>query len=362
MNLRASLLGVALVCLFAAPAVAQTSVSVAIVGLKDGDVIAGTVHLRADAASDVGIKRLDLSINDVVVAAIEPSELRRKVSVDYDWNTVWALGGSGMARNGRYMARAVAISNADKKQSVQIVVVVDNAATTPQGFSSQISEDVATMSWSPNPEPDIVGYIVQRDSGGGFLDVAQVSDTSYSETVAPGDHSYRVVALRSSEVSPAGKASAASASSSVHLDPPPTPQADDGGSGPTAGGKPVKNGKVGSVRLRDFRLDRGRNLAGAGGLTSFARLPQIGLTALPRLPEAGDAALAWGTYENQLPYELPEEGPIEVRGLGLSAASSSWSVIPPDGLRWVAAGMLLLALSGLLKILALRLRELPPRT
>ena len=62
----------------------------------------------------------------------------------------------------------------------------------------------------------------------------------------------------------------------------------------------------------------------------------------------------WGSYEEQLPYSLPEGSiPLTAAPARLAALSTT-KVIPLDALRWVAAGALMIVIAGLLQFLGMR--------
>jgi hypothetical protein len=77
----------------------------------------------------------------------------------------------------------------------------------PSGLSGDESDGTVMLSWLPNTESDLAGYVVERDSGGGFSDLATVGNVpEYVDTTPPaGDAHYRVVAIDT-----AGNRSAAS--------------------------------------------------------------------------------------------------------------------------------------------------------
>lgn len=367
----------ALLLFVAAPAHAQTAPKATVSGPGEGQAVQDTVHIHGEGSADLGIRRLEISIEGTVVAETEPSSMRTNVSLDYDWNTTQQLGGGGIARNGQYTIKVTATARGGGSSTDQRTVAVDNAASQPNGLSVDAADGFVNLTWSPNPEPDITTYLIQRDDGSGMTTVAQTNETSASDQPPAGDWTYFVSAVRYSAVSQSGNQSHPAQSDGVHIDAPvPTedpsseePSAGGGSTGaspssaPGTSGKPSKNGggKVGSVPVKAYGV-KGKRLSGTIGLTGFSKLPALsGLTSLPRLPEAQDAVMAWGTYDEQLPYELQSaETNPRAAGVGVGTEQTSWILMPPDGLRWVALGMLFVAAAALLKVLAVRLRFYQP--
>jgi hypothetical protein len=77
-----------------------------------------------------------------------------------------------------------------------------------------------------------------------------------------------------------------------------------------------------------------------------------GQLGLPKLPTTD--AFEWGSYKERLPYSLPEGGiPLNAAPPRLAALSTT-TVLPLDALRWVAAGVLMLVVAGLLHLLGSR--------
>jgi hypothetical protein len=250
------------------------------------------------------------------------------------------------------------------------------------------------VTWNANPEPDITGYQVERDSGSGWSSVGKVNGTSLTDSPSAGSYNYRVTAFRYSPID-GEKASAPSGSAWANV-----PAASTGGGGGTSGGgdgsssgdgggyysggggyyggnggggnsagspipgygdnKDGKNGKGGKGSGGGSPWD-----LGFGSLGGF-HIGGIGLPSHLSLPGSrGSLSLSaqedidWGTYQEELPYSLGGANgsafPDEFLG-GLGTASRyDYAVIPPDGLRWVAAGLWFLVAAALLKFLERRL-------
>ena len=360
------------------PAHAQApGISVSLGGVGDGQIVDGTVGLRGSASASTGVDSIELSIDGVTVASQKPSGIRPEAEVPYTWDTALSTGSSQLAANGSYTVRVSATSNGGGSDSATVSVRVDNPASTPTGVATSTSGDTVTVSWNNNPEPDITGYRVERDGGSGYTGVGEVNGTVFSENVSPGNYSYRVIALRSSP-SQGQRASAPSSGASVNVA---APAASGGGSGSDGSGSGSGSGAGGgsgggggmnfgfgnshvkgaaSAKTHlSFASDpystRGKSIA-SYGLPGGVALPSLpGRMGLPDLPST---ETEWGTYEEELPYDLPSGGvPLSADGQNI-AARSPWRVIPPDGLRWVAAGLLFLVTAALCRFGAVKLAEL----
>lgn len=101
----------------------------------------------------------------------------------------------------------------------------DVAPVAPQGVSTTVSDPGSAqpgvlVSWSANPEPDILGYDVLRSQGGGAPEsVGTTTSTSYDDSTAKAgvNYSYEVVALRAGDASGQSLLSPASSASTVSV-------------------------------------------------------------------------------------------------------------------------------------------------
>lgn len=326
----------------AAPA---DTVSVNIAGLQRGAVIEGTVPFEVEATSAAGIRRLDVFVGDATVQTVTPDNVRQKVTARHDWITSLAEGTSDVAPNGEYVVRAKAVANGGANKELIVRVIVDNPAATPSGLAAASSGGSVQLEWLPNPEPDILGYEIQRGDGTTFATVAQTADTFFEERVGSGTYSYRVVAVRHSAARSTGRPS------------PPSDPVDitiaAAGSGPgmksgaQGGGSLGPRGRGSKVKDPSFA---------PRGLPGSVALPgRVGSVGLPDLP---DPAVEWGTYEKELPYELPEGG-IPLSADAEPRSSAPWK-LPPDAMRWIGAGALLLLIAGGLLVIARRVEVAEP--
>lgn len=371
----------------AAPVLAAPGMSVTLSGIGNGAVVSGTVSLNAEGSSALGVKSLAIQIDGVTVASKDGNGNQQNMSVGYSWDTTVSTGSSQIARNGEYSIRATGSATGGSSDDASITVLVDNAPATPSGVAASPQGEGISVTWNANPEPDIVGYRVERDSGSGFGTAGTTDRTSFFDGVGPGTHNYRVVALRSSPSTTGGKPSSPSSSASATINAAAgDPGSDgsgysDGGAGGDTGGtsggfdggyqgggsglgstkhgggsgfgggiKSTKNG---------FVTSDGRRF-GASGLGISGGLALPGLTGFGNFPSLSNtSAVEWGSFEKKLPYQL-EKGVQEAAQLvGTNiAAKSPWRIIPPDGLRWVAAGLLVFVIALALQFASLRLKEL----
>lgn len=330
----------------AAIAAPAGTVTVKLIDIRRGDIVESGISFQAEGESAAGIRRLEIAIDNQVVASVEPSNLKTRVTVPYDWATTYKRGSTELSYNGEYTikARAVAIGGADEITTA--TVIVDNPAATPTGLTATPQGEQVALSWNPNSEPDLLGYQVERLSSGSYIVVGETTETSFVDTVDPGDHSYRVIAVRNSAARSSGRPSLPSEAVNVNIA---APRTDTKGK-PHFGVGPAPAGATKGAKRFEVK---GTTFA-PRGLPSGAALP--GSVGLPSLPSSAAPEQRWGTYEERLPYELPEGGvPLSAsqRDLG-----ETWTLLPSDGLRWVALGALLLSFATLLRLLARRLEAM----
>jgi hypothetical protein len=320
----------------ASPALAQEGprdgvIEVELASPSEG-VYAGIVSIAGRASSPAGIKRVELFVDDYVVATEEPKDYRRDVDVSFEWDSRFAPDLDERWPNGRYRVGIRAVANGERnEQEESILIAVDNMPETPSGLRTEVEGAAVSLSWPANPEPDILYYIVQRDSGGGYEPIARRKSPGFYEIADAGSHSYRVLAVRRSPTIDEGQTSLASSAVAVRIS---SHAADDGDGFEVEGGGSAPTGLSGG--LPDLTLS----------------------TGLPPLPGAeASSSDRWGGYEGRLPYgkmKVPPKFRL-VKGASDDARDRWWNVIPPDGLRWVAAGALLIVLSAQARLFARRL-------
>lgn len=365
-RLIAGLFGAALVGLVIPSAFAQTGTSAQVAAPANDSVLSGTVNIRGTGSSGSGVDKITISVDGIVVASKSPSGFQTSTSLDHPWNTNLSPAG-GISRNGSHSIRVSVTGNLGGSDSHTINVISNNAPSAPSGVSASADGETITVSWAANPEPDIIGYRVERDSGSGFGTAAETQSTSYSHNAKPGTYSYRVYAVRSGGTGSALASAPSGVVSATIVPPPPTDDGGDGGSkgdGDGRGDGPVGrgDGRVGdSEREIEKVFKAGDKVIAPQGLPASISLPASSIS-LPSLPSIPRDAAAWGEYKQKLPYDLsaaPKGGGLVVPEN--VAARSPSRFIPPDGLRWIGAGALAFAIASLLMLLAHRLGrpELP---
>lgn len=280
-------------------------------------------------------------VDNYVLAKEEPEGYRRDVSIAFDWDSRYVPGISERMPNGTYEVGIRAVANGERDVDEETLRVdVDNAPETPQGLQAKAEGAGISLAWGTNPEPDILYYVVQRDSGDGYVSVAKRKQPNFYEIGDAGAHLYRVLAVRRSPTVAEGQASLPSKAVRVEVS---QDDADDASGGFDAEGR---NGAPSGLP--------------SGGLPSLSIAN--GLPPLPGGSGAGPDRL--GDFGERLPYgktKVPKR--FQLTGKETKDTRERWwNVIPPDGLRWVAAGALLLVLSAQARLFAKRLAGMEPKT
>ena len=323
---------------FVSRAHAGPAITVSIDSPGDGSVLTGIVEVRASAHSAAGVKRIEVSIDGFGVASKQPSGYQQDASVVYSWDSNEDFDSSSIIANGPHTITVRAVATGGPDDSATVDVETNNPPVAPSGLSAAADGGTVALEWPANPEPDITGYVVERDSGSGFVTVGRVASSGFGETLVAGAYAYRVSALRSSPVSDDGIASSPSTPVSVNVS---SDLSRESGSVT----KLTSKHPLGGADARPLAGAARSNLA---ALLSGRTLPDSG--ALPAIPSPD--GVTWGTYEAALPYDQHDAAaPPGLRSRALTS-SSTLSVVPPDGLRWVAAGLLLLVCAGLSQLLA----------
>ncbi|MDQ3956463.1 MAG: Ig-like domain-containing protein [Actinomycetota bacterium] len=328
----------ALLCLLLvnAPATAQEEhdvVQASMISPADDDVLSEVVTLHGRASSPAGIRRAELLVDGLVVATVTPDDFKQEVEVTFDWDTRTTPDGSAASSNGSYLVAVRGITNGERAVDTDTIsVLLDNYPQAPSGLQAEVKGDELRLTWEPNPEPDVVAYQVWRAQGKRFSLHREVDVTGFYEELEPGTYTYAIVALRSGPGENNARPSAASEPLSVVIN-----RGPDGNSSFVVGGKE----------------------AGPKGLPVGIDLPSFGQAGLPKLPnlaaEAGSDSE--GGYEKKLPYKVPKE--FRVLGKPTDDRRRWWNAIPPDGLRWLAAGLLLLVVAAQARFIASRIVARP---
>jgi hypothetical protein len=116
--------------------------------------------------------------------------------------------GGGRSKNGEYKVKITAtnagrglLAPRTEAHSGERTVFVNNPASAPRNVKLSFSEvsRQATIRWDPNPEPDIVRYVVQeRRASEPWQTVGETNSTSFVRRLSnPGSYRYQVAAQRS---------------------------------------------------------------------------------------------------------------------------------------------------------------------
>ena len=179
--------------------------------------------------------------------------------------------------NGTYTAQATArgrnnvLDQDTSPKHGSATFVIDAPPQQPTGVTTTVDQDtrVVTVSWAPNPEPDLIGYEVQKQAPDGtwvqYAVTAEQAVSDESTAYSGGTHRYRVVALRRAANPQFANASPHSETSAeVPAPPPGTPPPPEGGSGGGTGG-----GNTGAGNGQAGGGAGGSNQAGGGNGSSF---------------------------------------------------------------------------------------------
>jgi hypothetical protein len=178
---------------------------------EDGARLSGpSVHIKAKVGFHGGVRGWAVEVMAPDGEAYpgwgticEKSESRSPayVNVDCVWDTTHYPEDAGPTQNQPYVVRI--ITQGTSSHSDERDVTVSNPVSAPRdvrlGFVDSTKQ--ATIRWAPNPEPDIVSYVIQERVGDGpWKGVGQAGGkvTTFTRNLpAPGTYRYQVAALRS---------------------------------------------------------------------------------------------------------------------------------------------------------------------
>ncbi|MDQ3984963.1 MAG: Ig-like domain-containing protein [Actinomycetota bacterium] len=320
--------------LFPSPVAAQEEddrvVDVRVVSPAPDTVVSEQVTVHGKASSPTGIKRVELFVDDELIYKTDVSEFRREVHAVTAWDTYFLPNSEEVTPNGPYKVAVRGVANGENNaEKRSIIVTVDNAPVSPTDLKLSVDDGNVSLTWTPNPEPDLTGYVVQRTSGDGFETVAAPGVNLFSEAPGKGRHEYRVFAVRKSPTVSEGRASRPSETLGVEVFVSKKEAEDIDSDSPGAGDAGSVKGALAGLDLSD-------------------------LPDLPNLPGGRPLAAGDESFERRLPYRVPKEFRLLNSG-GEDDRRSWWRMVPPDGLRWVAAGLLLLVAAGQSRFIATRL-------
>lgn len=234
---------------------------------------------------------------------------------------------------------------------------IEASPATPKEVAVRADPDSreVDVTWRDNPEPDLIGYQIQRSVNDSEWSVAGESQENYFRDTSTaedgGEYSYRVVAIRRGASPDSGVASPPSAAASTTVPNPPGggsnssgdgdggggdggPSGDGSGSGSgsgSGGSGGTSGGTSGGARPPTISRSGRVDLSGFGSLLDQTRAPQV--QAVPE-PDPG--------FSEQLPFQPrtitePADGEIALPTDGGFTDSGSDQA---DMLRFFAAGLL----------------------
>lgn len=192
---------------------------------------------------------------------------------------------------------------------------VDAAPKPPTGVKTAVDSKtrVVTISWTPNTEPDLAGYIVEKQgSGGAWNELAATTRTSVADESTAntgGTHTYRVRALRRSVAADRLNQSDATATSANVPAPPvtttTTPTGGAGGGEGEEGGTETGRGEQEGTDTRTG--SSGGTTTGAGSSGRSGSSPALGTSGKVDLSDF-QALLAEAERNGTQPPTLAGEG------------------------------------------------------
>jgi hypothetical protein len=324
-------LGIALavVGFASAPALAATNVSVSAGGnsLSDGAVLDhnSNVSVKGTSDSTASSRQLKLTVNPPgrsaftlktgTASALQSAQLSASLDTSCpDWSSSPCVE----AVNGTYTFTFQAGSSSSSS-SIQLRV----PPATPNGFQASNKGTVVSFTWSPNTEPDLMGYDIVDGSGSdvtpGGMDADSVCDSGgcgvsidFGSSAQGTTRSFSLVALRHTSPGSGGSVSSPnSASQTVTFPAPPPPppsSSPSSGSGGGAGG-----GSTGAGGGPSGSAGGGSSGGGGSARQLSGRHPAADLrTSLPTVTAAGAPdlpsvltevkPLPQGSYKPVLPY------------------------------------------------------------
>lgn len=169
-----------------------TSVTVQVSG-QNGSILNPQPHVVRVRLADLGGASQIGSAVDATCTGGDCSSDSTWTAGSFDPASMAPFGGP--ACNGGYQVQVQVDDGAWSGNAVRI----SRPPSAPRDVSVTPGTEQATVSWSAAANPDVVGYRVERRTGGGWQSVAQVgagTRTVTDDDVAAGDVEYRVSTLR----------------------------------------------------------------------------------------------------------------------------------------------------------------------
>lgn len=282
--------------------------------MPSGGTVTGELRIDVESLDGRGAGGITFNVNS------------NTVPFTYDYPTAY---------NGRYRiivkarGRDGAIDTTPSEEAVaQLDVVVEVKPAPPADVkaAANAKREVA-VTWKANPEPDILGYQVQRihEDDDDWAPAATTKTTSFTDTSTAakgGEYRYRVVAIRSGALAGEGVASDPSSAKTVNVaNPPGTTTTTAAGSGGGGGfGSTGSGGSTGGTGSGGGAGGGGGSSAGGGAelatggkvdLSGFAGLLD---SATIQTPRGGAGRGQPGEEDNGFGETLPFKPGDEVVG------------------------------------------------
>lgn len=359
-------------CLLAALATTALPIGLGVVVAPAAHAAPPTIHLDSPSGTDVHREtnvhiagRAEMpsggTVHGQLHLALESRDGRpnQSVTLNVNGNPVPFAWDVPAAYNGFYTVKVVAqgrdgaFDTDPNEPTVYFRHITVEVLPVPPG-NVRVETDKArkaVVRWDPNPEPDLIGYQVQRrlgeppedDPQGGWESAGETTGTELVDDASAskgGTYHYQVLALRRGAAADSGVWSAPSEPKSVDVaDPPPgdstTTTRPGGGTGGGDGGSRGEGGGSGDG-------------SGSGQLAQTGKADLSGFSALlrdaqRRDPQSGRPVEDDGTYGERLPFEPgEEEEELGEDGTGLAIGGEEAGADQGDpAIAFVAASLLM---------------------
>ena len=182
----------------------RTPPEVAVVQPADGERVRGQQVIRGTASSAEDFERYELALFDEAGSALQ---VLRESSVPVRAGQLGLWDSREVPEGARVRLRLRAWDRSGNVGEVTNVIKVDNLPpSAPQGLMGELQGADLELRWLPNPEPDLLGYLLYRNgrllTGGATLPadlrpLALAQDHYLDPSVPDGEHVYRVYAIDS---------------------------------------------------------------------------------------------------------------------------------------------------------------------
>jgi len=181
--------------------------------------VSGTVEIRGSAFSASGFKEYRLSLGEGAAPAAYELLRQSPLSVQNDVLGLWHT--RGLAEGATYTLLLQAEDIRGNRKQASVTVEIDNLPPArPTGLRADAVISDVTLTWNPNTETDLDGYLLYRDGQRLNCDdnapaaACMIRDTTYLDRNVPdGDYRYTLEAIDT-----AGNRSEPSAPAAISLD------------------------------------------------------------------------------------------------------------------------------------------------